>query len=189
MPIHRRSALYGVTASPLLFSSRSKLTSEQQSYQTCGSHRCPLSTEKRLSMKSLLSSRTQSALPVAFITTLVVTALFPLAAIPAIAQAQEPTPPPDTDDRRLGGPGGRPLRETTASKVRPNFPEFRRSWELVRRPASRTTADPEISRTAAARPTAGHLMVFSNLAYNQPCCSYHCCRMRGALNAFSILSS
>ena len=34
-----RSALYGVTASRLLFSSRSNWTSERQSYLTCGSHK------------------------------------------------------------------------------------------------------------------------------------------------------
>ncbi|MCY3991916.1 MAG: hypothetical protein OXF50_11910 [Caldilineaceae bacterium] len=51
-------------------------------------------------MNSLLSSRTQSALPVAFITALVVTALLLLAAIPAIAQAQEPTPTPEQQDQQ-----------------------------------------------------------------------------------------
>ena len=46
-------------------------------------------------MNSVLSSQTQSAQPVAFITALVVTALLLLAAIPALAQAQEPTPTPE----------------------------------------------------------------------------------------------
>ena len=43
-------------------------------------------------MNSVLSSQTQSAQPVAFITALVVTTLLLLVAIPAIAQAQELIP-------------------------------------------------------------------------------------------------
>ena len=50
-------------------------------------------------MNSVLSSRTQSAQPVAFITALVVTALLLLAAIPALAQAQEPTPTPEQQEQ------------------------------------------------------------------------------------------
>ena len=51
-------------------------------------------------MNSVLSSRTQSARPVAFITALVVTALLLLAAIPALAQAQEPTPTPEKQEEQ-----------------------------------------------------------------------------------------
>ena len=99
-------------------------------------------------MNSVLSSRTQSAQPVAFITALVVTTLLLLAAIPAIAQAQELIP---TSEELTPTPGVQeqqpaPTQEPT-NTVRAELSFSQTAW-----PADETDADGALTITVNINP-------------------------------------
>ena len=93
-------------------------------------------------MNSVLSSRTQSAQPVAFITALVVTTLLLLAAIPAITQAQELTPTPEVQAQQ-------PAPEQDATNtVRAELSFTQTAWS-----ADETDADGALTITVNINPT------------------------------------
>ena len=92
-------------------------------------------------MNSVLSSQTQSAQPVAFITALVVTTLLLLAAIPAIAQAQELIPTPEVQAQQPA-----PTQEPTKT-FRADLSFSQTAW-----PADETDADGALTITVNINP-------------------------------------